>query len=247
MLYFLLDILSVCADMITNNIYQGVKMQRYVIIMLLALILFGIFGCSKKSSDKMIVKYDVELSMVRKASDINQRYQAPVADTLDVVRYAYEDDLFRSIWSATEAGINLTLYNKSEEALKIDWEKVNYQDVDGIDHRVLVSGTKLSDINAPQPPTVIPVRGDITETLFSADHIYPSSIGIMARRPLWSIDFAEAKRNEGKQMRLIIPFTVDGLSSQYEFVFTIKNVRQVKSSSNPWQLYLKDRSLGVNF
>lgn len=222
-------------------------MQRYVIIMLLALILFGIFGCSKKSSDKMIVKYDVELSMVRKASDINQRYQAPVADTLDVVRYAYEDDLFRSIWSATEAGVNLTLYNKSEEPLKIDWERVNYQDVDGIDHRVLVSGTKLSEINAAQPPTVIPVRGNITETLFSADHIYKSSTGILARRPLWPIDFTEAQRYKGKSVRLIIPFTVDGLSSQYEFVFTIKNVRQVKSSSNPWQLYLKDRSLGVNF
>lgn len=223
-------------------------MQRYLIITLLGLILIGILGCSGTSAaDKMIVKYDVELSMVRKASDINQRYQAPVADTMDMVRYAYEDDLFRSIWSVNEAGWNLSLYNKSEKPLLIDWDEVSYMDVDNMGHRVLVSGTKLSELGNPQTPSVIPRRGNITETLYSADHVYQSSTGILAKRPLWSIDFTEAKRYEGKSFRLIIPFTVDGLSAQYEFVFTIKNVRQVASKSNPWQLYLLDRTLGVNF
>lgn len=223
-------------------------MKRYLITMLLGLILFGIFGCSGKSAaKKMIVKYDVELSMVRKASDINQRYQAPVADTMDVVRYAYEDDLFRSIWSATEAGWNLVLYNKSEKPLMIDWDDVSYMDVDNIGHRVLASGTKLSERNNPQTPSVIARRGNINESLFSTDHIYVSSTGILARRPLWPIDFSEAKRYEGRKVRLMIPFTVDGLSAQYEFVFTIKNVSQVAASSNPWQLYLVDRALGVSF
>lgn len=222
-------------------------MQRYLILTLLGLILIGIFGCSGTSAaDKMIVKYDVELSMARKASDINQRYQASVADTVDVVRYAYEDHLFRSIWSANEAGWNLSLYNKSEEPLLIDWDSVSYMDVDNMGHRVLASGTKLSELGDPQTPTVIPRRGNISETLYSADHIYQSSPGILAKRPLWPIDFTEAKRFEGKNFRLIIPFTVDGLSAQYEFVFTIKNVRKVASKSNPWKLYLKDRKSGVN-
>ncbi|MCB5286594.1 MAG: hypothetical protein LHW64_02170 [Candidatus Cloacimonetes bacterium] len=222
-------------------------MQRYLIIMLLGLILIGIFGCSGSSADKMIVKYDVELSMVRKASDINQRYQAPVADTMGVVRYAYEDDLFRSIWSATEAGWNVVLYNKSEKPLMIDWDEVSYMDVDNIGHRVLVSGTKLTERDNPQTPAVIARRGNITENLFSADHVYKSSTGLLAKRPLWSIDYTEAKRYEGKKVRLMIPFTVDGLSAQYEFVFTIKKVSQVASTSNPWQVYLFDRSLGVSF
>ena len=224
-------------------------MKRYLIITLLVLILIGIVGCSgnRAKAKNMIVKYDVELSMVRKASDINQRYQAPVADTMDVVRYAYEDDLFRSIWSATEAGWNLSLYNKSEEPLMIDWDNVTYMDVDNMGHRVLASGTKLDKRNDPQTPAVIPRRGDISETLYSADHVYHSSTGVLARRPLWPVDFTEAKRYEGKTVRLIIPFTVDGLSAQYEFVFTIKNVRQVASKSNPWKLYLSDRALGVNF
>ena len=222
-------------------------MQRSLIITLLGLILIGIFGCSGTSADKMIAKYDVELSMVRKASDINQRYQASEVDTMEVIRYAYENDLFRSLWSATEAGWNLSLYNKSEKPLMIDWDAVTYMDVDNMGHRVLASGTKLSDRNDPQTPAVIPRQGNISETLYSADHVYQSSTGVLARRPLWSVDFTEAKPYEGKTVRLIIPFTVDEISAQYEFVFTIKNVRQVASKSNPWKLYLLDRSLGVSF
>ncbi|MCD8480616.1 MAG: hypothetical protein LRZ88_10650 [Candidatus Cloacimonetes bacterium] len=48
-------------------------------------------------------------------------------------------------------------------------------------------------------------------------------------------------------MKIMIPFTVDGLSAQYEFVFTIKDVRQVSATSNPWSSYLLDRALGANF
>nr|MDK2850130.1 hypothetical protein [Candidatus Cloacimonadota bacterium] len=222
-------------------------MQKSLIFLLLTLSLIGIFACSGGSKDKMIVKYDVELSMVRKASDINQRYQAPVADTMDVVRYAYEDDLFRSIWSASEQGWDLELYNKSERPLMIDWDKVDYMDVENIRHRVLSSSTNLNERNKPQTPTIIPIRGDITERLFSADHIYQSSTGKWAKRPLWPIDFEEAQRYKGKSVRMIIPFSVDGLTAQYEFNFTIKDVRQVAASSNPWQQYLEDRALGVNF
>lgn len=222
-------------------------MKRFLILALSGLVLLGVFACSGSSADKMIVKYDVELSMVRKASDINQRYRAPVADTLDVVRYAYEDDLFRSIWSMNEAGWNIVLYNKSEATLTIDWDEVTFMDVDNIGHRVLASGTKYSNRNEAQTPAALPRRGSITESLVSADHVYQSSTGIWAKRPLWPVDFTEAQRYKGKSVRLIVPFTVEGLTSQYEFVFTIKDVRQVTSSSNPWQLYLLDRALGVSF
>lgn len=223
-------------------------MRKPILFMLLAIILLGMFACSVTgSSEKMIVKYDIELSMVRKASDYNQRYRAPVADTLDVVRYAYEDDLFRSIWSATEAGWNLTLYNKSEQTMTIDWDSVQYLDVDKIGHGVLVSGTKYAERNNAQTPTAITRRGNITETLFSKDHVYQSTTGVWAKRPLFPVDFSEAARYKGKSFSLIIPFTVEGLTSQYEFVFNIKDVRQEASTSNPWQLYFLDRALGVNF
>ncbi|MCK9557326.1 MAG: hypothetical protein PHQ78_00980 [Candidatus Cloacimonetes bacterium] len=224
-------------------------MRKPLVFILLVAVLLGIFGCSVTgSTEKMIVKYDIELALVRKASDINQRYQAPVADTtMGNARYVYEDDLFRSIWSASESGWELTLYNKSEKTLTVDWDEAVYMDVDKIGRGVLVSTTKYSERNNPQTPTVIVRRGNITENLFSKDHVYQSSTGVWAKRPLFPIDFSEAQRYKGRTVSLILPFSVDGLTSQYEFVFNIKNVSEVPSTSNPWQIFLLDRALGVNF
>ncbi|MCB5267988.1 MAG: hypothetical protein LHW46_07775, partial [Candidatus Cloacimonetes bacterium] len=125
-------------------------MKKSLALIAIVIILLGIYGCAATSSvggEKLIVKYDIELAMVRKASDINQRYRAPVADTTaaDVVRYTYEDDLFRSIWSATEAGWDLVLYNKSEQPIMIDWNNVRYMDVDNIGHTLLISTTRFAD------------------------------------------------------------------------------------------------------
>jgi hypothetical protein len=222
-------------------------MRKPILFMLLAIILLGMFACSVTgSSEKMFVKYDIELSMVRKASDYNQRYRAPVADTLDVVRYAYEDDLFRSIWSATEAGWNLTLYNKSEQTMTIDWDSVQYLDVDKIGHGVLVSVPNMP--NATMLRRLLRSLAAATSRRhFSQRPCVSIHSGVWAKRPLFPVDFSEAARYKGKSFSLIIPFTVEGLTSQYEFVFNIKDVRQEASTSNPWQLYFLDRALGVNF
>ncbi|HQQ67929.1 MAG TPA: hypothetical protein PLX77_03775 [Candidatus Cloacimonadota bacterium] len=227
-------------------------MKRYLAIISIVIFLMGMFGCATTGAggEKMIVKYDIELTMVRSAVDINQRYRAPVADTTttDVTRYTYEDDLFRSIWSATEAGWDLVLYNKSEKPIMIDWNNVNYQDVDNIGHKVLISSTRFTDRDKDQVPSVIVRRGNLTEKLVSATHIYQSPLsGLLVKRPMFPIDYNEAIRYKGKEFKLMIPFTVDGLSSQYEFVFKIKDVRQVSATSNPWASFLMDRALGATF
>ena len=227
-------------------------MKKYLLILMAAILLFGIFACSGLGGggEKMIVNYEIELSQVRKASDINQRYHAPVADDSmeGPTRYAYEDDLMRSIWSSTEAGWEVVFYNKSEKPVIIDWNDVVYYDVDKIGHTVLASGTKYADRDEDQNPSLIGRRGNIKESLFSGSHIYQSPMsGALVKRPLFPVDFSEALRYKDKDFKLMIPFTVDGLSAQYEFIFTIKNVTQELSTSNPWAGYLLDRALGVNF
>jgi len=226
-------------------------MKRIIAISAVVIILIGMFGCAgtASSAEKKIVKYDIKLEMVRKASDINQRYQAPVADSsLGVVRYTYEDDLFRSIWSISEAGWEVVMYNKSEKPVMIDWNQAQYLDVDGIGHTLLVSTTPLSARDQDQTPSLINRRGNLNEKLFSATHVYQSPLtGLWSKRPLLPIDFSEAARYKGKELKLNIPFTVDGLSAEYQFVFKIADVRQVTATSNPWAAYLMDRALGANF
>ncbi|MCD8480615.1 MAG: hypothetical protein LRZ88_10645, partial [Candidatus Cloacimonetes bacterium] len=86
---------------------------------------------------------------------------------VDIVRYSFEDDLFRSIWSASEAGWDLVLYNKSGNPIMIDWNNARYMDVDNIGHTVLISGTRLSERDKDQTPSLIPRNGNVTEKLFS--------------------------------------------------------------------------------
>lgn len=222
-------------------------MKRTLFILLLIGVLMGIFSCSLNSGEKPVVKYDIELTQVRKASDITQRYHAPIADTEEPGRYAYEDDLFRSIWSASEAGWELSLNNKSEKPMVIDWDEVVYMDVDKMAHSVMSKDTKYAERENPQNPSAIVRRGNLNEKLFPKDYIYQSPTGGLAKRPMFPIDYSEAQRYKGKTFSLIIPFTVDGLTAQYEFVFKIKDVRQELSANNPWTMYILDRTLGAIF
>jgi len=41
----------------------------------------------------------------------------------------------------------------------------------------------------------------------------------------------------------MIPLTVEGYTAQYEFIFTIKDVKQELSANDPWRMYLLDRAL----
>jgi len=112
------------------------------------------------------------------------------------------------------------LYNKSEKPIMIDWNNVNYMDVDNIGHKVLISSTRFTDRDKDQVPSVIVRRGSLTEKLVSATHIYQSPLsGLLVKRPMFPIDYSEAIRYKNKEFKLMVPFTVDGLSSQYEFVF----------------------------
>lgn len=223
-------------------------MKYAFMAMTLLFALLGLFSCAANyTGERNIVKYDIELIQVRKTANINQRLKAPVADTTDaaLTRYVFEDDLLRSVWSADEAGWDVQIINKTEKPIMIDWDNASYMDYDNVGHSVLISATKYSDREKPQTPTVITRKGTLTEKLISATHIYQSPLtGLLVKRPLMPVDFTEASRYKGKELRMMLPFTVEGLSSQYEFIFKVKDVRQVVSSNNPWGGYQMDRALG---
>ena len=121
-------------------------MRKFIVFLLALVVLFSMFGCATTSTtEKTIVQYDMELSAVRKPIDPNVRQRSPQEDTsTGTLRYAYEDDLFRSIWSASEAGWDLVLYNKTEQPIMIDWDNATYMDFDTIGHAVLISRDRKS-------------------------------------------------------------------------------------------------------
>lgn len=224
-------------------------MKRYLYILLFAVLMLGLIGCSVTGAEKMIVKYEIELTKVNPAegADADAKTRVPVAnDTLEKIRYSYEDELTQSMWFVDESGWEVTFTNKGDKPIMIDWDEVMYMDIDKMAHRILSKNTKIADKEEPQTPSIIARRGTLNETLFPADSFYQSATGLTNKRPIFPIEYVEAQRYKGKTFTLIIPLTVEGYSAQYEFVFTIKDVKQELSTSNPWQMYLYDRALGIN-
>ncbi len=215
-------------------------MRRLITILISAIILLGLAACATTTSDtaatKLVTKYDIALATVNRSDASMGRVKAPVADTtlVNKLRYRYEDELIRTIWSASENGFELTMYNASDKTITIDWDKGLYLDYDNIGHRLLPSKTKDADKDKVQVPSVVPARGNLVETIYSADHVSLSSVmGLYVRNPLLPTDYASAVRYQGKELKLTLPFSIDGTQVTYDFLFKITNVRQiaVKKSS----------------
>lgn len=212
-------------------------MNKVYLLIPLALILLFLAACASNTdgaAPKMATKYDIALTKVVKTGDLTGRSKAPVADStlINKLRYRYEDELMRTIWSASENGFELTLYNASEKNITINWEQGVYLDFDNIGHRLVPSSTKDSEKDKPIAASTIAPRGNLVETIFSADHISLSSVlGIYTRSPLLPTDFASAVRYKNKELKLILPFVVDGVTLNYEHTFKVINVRQVAVKS----------------
>lgn len=208
-------------------------MRKLIIFILAGIILLAFAACATNSetpATKLVTKYDIALTKVTRSDASMGKVKAPVADTtlVDKLRYRYEDDLMRTIWSASENGFELTLYNASDKTITIDWDKGLYLDYDNIGHRLLPSKTKDADKDKAQVPSVISPRGNLIETIYSADHVSLSSmLNVYTRSPLLPTDYPSAVRYQGKELKLILPISADGSSMQYEYTFKIANVRQI--------------------
>lgn len=215
-------------------------MIKHITIIALTAVLLLLAACATNqdgAAPRMVTKYDIALTKVNRIGDASGKVKSPVADTtlVDKVRYRYEDEIMRTIWSATENGFEVTFYNPTEKIITIDWDGGQYLDYDNIGHRLLISKTKDADKDKPQTPTVISPRGNLIETITSADHVRLSSVmGLYVCEPLLPTDYASAVRYNGKEMKLTLPITTDGNTHVYEHVFKVVGVRQVAAKSSGW-------------
>jgi len=214
------------------------NMNKLYLLAALGLIILVLAACASTgegAKTKLVTKYDIALVKVVNTTDLTGRAKSPVADTtlVNKLRYRYDDTLMRTIWSASEAGFELTFYNASDKNMSINWEQGLYLDYDNIGHRLLISSTKDADKDKPQSASAILPRGNIVETITSADHVSLSNVlGVYVRSPLLPTDYASAVRYKGKEMKLVLPITVDGVVNTYEHTFRIIDVRQVTAKTS---------------
>lgn len=144
----------------------------------------------------------------------------------------FEDGFVKIVWTPTSSEVALELTNKTSGPIKIAWDDVKFIDDQGKQQRAVHSGTKYSEINKPQEPSVIERNGSLSDAVFPADNV-------VYRDARWQRDpmfpnFAVSRNAEhfdddvqqyvGKSFKLLLPLEAEGTVYEYSFTFKISNV-----------------------
>lgn len=97
--------------------------------------------------------------------DVDMEYPAH-SHTLE-----YENDTFHIAFKLNTKSIEFTIYNKSNDGIKIEWDQVSFS-INGKTHRIIHKETGLIRITEVQPPTTIPPKSNLVDYLVPTDKIY---------------------------------------------------------------------------
>jgi hypothetical protein len=139
---------------------------------------------------------------------------------------------------ADHGDLGFNLINKTDRAIKINWDDISFVSPRGKANRVVHTGIRYIERDATQAPTTVPPGAKLIDALTPVVLIYYSdglnlgSYGTYGQgwktAPLFQgynkIDI------ENKEMSLYLPLEISGEKKEYNFTFGISNVRQVGDS-----------------
>jgi hypothetical protein len=136
----------------------------------------------------------------------------------------YEDEFLKVRFSIPEnKQIAFALLNKTDEPIVIPWDQVSFVDVENKSHKVMHQGVRFIERDQPQSPTTIP-PGALVE-----DFVYPSDAAtFLAGQWITPMIFPHGPRSaeyKGKNFSVFMPLQVSGAVKNYNFVFTVADVR----------------------
>lgn len=83
----------------------------------------------------------------------------------------YENDTFSVAFSIVQQGVGIDIYNKSQEAIRLNWDEISLS-IAGTTYRVVHNQTGVTKINDVQPPTTIPPASHLQDVLMPADNVH---------------------------------------------------------------------------
>ncbi len=160
---------------------------------------------------------------VERPKEAKQRYgEQTVATTQEegVTKYVFEDDMVRTVWYFGSKDISLLLSNKTDHSIKIIWDEAAYVDHHGASHRCMHSGVKYTDRNNPQPPTVVPRKGMITDIIVPTDNV------AWVANSWYTYDlFMKADSSlVGDSVQVLLPLEIEDVVNEYIFSFEVERI-----------------------
>ena len=186
--------------------------------------------------------YSVSLDKVELPSNSKERFSETIQkenSDQGVTKYVFEDENIRIFWLVLDEQFSFTIYNKTNHALKINWDDVVYVNTDKSISKMIHSGVKYSKMNEGQVPTTLPKGAKLDDILAPVENIHFIS-GDWTTLPLFpnwfSTDEAmeKAKTLEGESVSILLPIKIEDIQNDYTFSFKINKV-DVKSETTTRQ------------
>ena len=196
-------------------------------------LLFSLLALLTSCGTTYQARYAVGLNSVESPADAKQQFgETKVVNftEADLTKYRYEDDFIDIVWYVGQKQFNFVLKNKSNHTIKINWDDISYVDIKGNTGRVMHSGVKYIDRNASQPASSVPKGASLSDIVLPVDNVYyvngqyggwREKLLIPAYYQSKEAMEQEAPTYVGKQMKILMPITIENVQNDYTFVFNI--------------------------
>ena len=196
-------------------------------------LLFSLLALLTSCGTTYQARYAVGLNSVESPADAKQQFgETKVVNftEADLTKYRYEDDFIDIVWYVGLKQVNFVLKNKSDHTIKINWDDISYVDIKGNTGRVMHSGVKYVDRSASQPASSVPKGASLSDILLPVDNVYYVSgqyggwrekLLIPAYYQSKEAMEQEAPTYVGKQMKILMPISIENVQNDYTFVFNI--------------------------
>ena len=202
---------------------------------LLLSVVFFMSGCGVLTTYSAI--YTMNLSEVERPANASDRYGEPTISSTSevtgkstVTKFSFEDELIQILWNPAPSAFYFEVTNKTEHSMKIIWDEATFVFPNGNSGRIMHSGIKFSQKDAPQPPTVIARGARIS------DLVYPTSLAVLGEKgwvekPIYTTSsmlepvLINIKQElVGKSYQVLLPFEIQGTVNEYMFTFKVEDI-----------------------
>jgi len=130
-------------------------------------------------------------------------------------------------WIVSDKDLSLVMKNGSDDMMRMHWDQCVFVDPSETSHRLIHSGVRLIDRQAPQPATSVAPNTTLNESIYPADHFkFESS---------WDRVALFEPSDISREISVILAIEVRGTVRNYTFRFRIR-------ASNPAELHSKEQS-----
>jgi hypothetical protein len=168
--------------------------------------------------------YDFSLLDVERPNDATEKFgMATIKKTPDstAVEYEFSDNLAGIKFFITENQFEFVMKNKTDNPIKILWEKAAYINSRGVHKRIIHSGINYTDKAWPQKPTVVSPAATLSDYMLPSDNVSVYLYGNGG----WTIYPIFSKNDYGRIVKVLFPMEVAGVEKDYVFRFKINAVK----------------------